>query len=233
MDKLHRRRVTAAKRTSENNRNKFIVKYVEAIHGDIHEEAQQLYGEIKNKNPGRKDLTKTVEFMQKVTPFRSIPVYYYTRQKESKPARKNTKGTSSTTQMVLNIPLMEFTEMPATVMATSTTNDVEMSPSQPGDEQEEDREMPQPQPGDEQEDQPSHLDMPYHIYEEVLQEIRQDPELFQIFNDFNVPDHDGENNDDMWVNVLDHDGENNDDMWDSFVIDEQTPLERELSRIGY
>ena len=200
MDKLHKRRVTAAKRTSENNRNKFIVKYIEAIHGDIHEEAQQLYEAIKKKNPGRKDLTKTVEFMQEVMPFRTIPVYYYTRQKEqkeqkeqSKPAQKNTGGTSSTTQMVLNIPLMELAQIPATPMAATTTNDMEMSPSmpqpQPGDEQEEDREMPQPgdeqeedrempQPGDEQEDQPSHLDMPYHIYEDLLREIRQDPELF-------------------------------------------------------
>ena len=48
-----------------------------------------------------------------------------------------------------------------------------------------------------------------------------------------MPDQDGENNDDMWVNVLDHDDENNDDMWDSFVIDEQTPLERELFQNGY
>ena len=242
MDKLHKRRIRAAERTSEKNRNKFISEYVKSIHGDIYEEAQQLYETIKQKNPGRKDLTKTVEFMQEVVPNRTIPVYYYTRQKQQTgPRRNNTAGrTSSTTHMVLNIPLIEASEISTTVMATTTTGDLEMPASPPGQDQEdrempasppghdqEDREMPSAPPGDDQEDSAPHLDIPDHMYEELLRELRQDPDLYQIFNNFNASDHD-----DTFIQES-TENQHCDDMWDAFVPDEQTPLELQLSQLGY
>ena len=231
MDKIQKRRLRDANRTVENNRNKFIVKYIEGIHGDVYVEAQECYEETKRKNPGRKDLTKTVDFMNVVMPYKEIPLYYYTRQKKQKSRQRST----STTTMVLNIPLIPNTEIPSTTTP------------QPGDDHtetsvQEDQEIPStttPQPGDDhtetsvQEDQeiPSTttLPIPDHVYQGLLNEIMQDPDLYQIFNDFNPNPLDTgiqEN-----VEVLHEDNDSNTDMWDAFQ--DQTPLERELMEQGY
>ena len=202
------------------------------MYGNIYAEVQQLYEEIKQKNPGRKDLTKTVEFMQTVEPHKMIPSYYYIKRMEqaepcrnSPPKRTNStpKKKNSTPRMVLNIPLMVTTKISTTAMmnteipSTTTTRDLEMAASPPILDQED----PTPQ-----------LEIPDHICEDLIQELRQDPELYRIFNDFNTSDHDDidiqEN-----VEIQYNDDEGNDDMWDSFTLQEQTPLELELSQLGY
>ena len=236
MDKLHKRRVTAAKRTLENNRNKFITKYVEGMHGDIYTEAQELYEEIKRKNPGRKDLTKTVDFMNVAMPYKAIPLYYYAKQKKQKSPRRSTPTSTST--MVLNIPLMASTEIPSTTTPPGDDH-TEMS-------EQEDQEIPSTTtpPGDdhtemsEQEDQEipltATLPIPDRVYEGLLHEIMQDPDLYKIFNDFNPNPLD---NDDTGiqenVEIWHEDGQGNTDMWDAFTFQDQTPLERELLQQGY
>ena len=213
MDRLQKRRDSDAKRTTERNKAKFISMYTQAVYGDIYQEAQQLYETIKQKNPGTKDLTKTIDFIQNVTPERTVPRYYFTRGSKQQKLHKNN------TRMVLNIPLMETTQV-SKVMSTMTTTgdaleDRDMVASAPGDGQEE---MSASQPAPEQED--THLDIPDRVYEELLQELRQDPDLYSIFNNFNPQDHYTEN-------------QQSDDMSDAFVTDEISPIEIELSQLGY
>ena len=234
MDKNQKRRLRDAKRTVENNRNKFIVRYIEGLHGDVYVEAQERYEEIKRKNPGRNDLTKTVDFMSMAMPYKQVPLYYYTRRNKQKSHRRST----STTTMVLNIPLIPNTDIPSAIIPQPGDDDTETSVQ-------EDQEIPSaiiPQPGDDdtetsvQEDQeiPSTttLPIPDRVYEGLLQEIMQDPDLYRIFNDFNPNPLD---NDDTCiqenVEIWHEDNDTNTDMWDAFQ--DQTPLERELTEQGY
>ena len=234
MDKHQKRRLRDTKRTVDNLRNKFIAKYVEGMYGDVYVEAQELYEDVRRKNPGRKDLTKTVEFMNAAMPYKAIPFYYYVKQRKlsqtceptsSKPTRTRSTTTS---RMVLNIPLMPLTSTTSPPISTtsdvenppsppiSTTSDVEIPPSQPISTTS-DVEIPPSQP---------QLEIPAHVYSDILQELRQDPDLWQILNDFNNQDDIGQN-----VEIGHEHDEGRNDMWDSFQ--DQTPLERELELQGY
>ena len=225
------------------------------MYGDIYTEAQELYEDIKRKNPGRKDLTKTVDFMSVAMPYKTIPLYYYAKEKkqQQKPRRTSTpRSTSSTSHMVLNIPLMASTEISTTAMedteipSTTTTRDLEIPASPPMLDQTtamedteipsttttRDLEIPASPPMLDQEDPTPQLEIPDHVYEDLLHELRQDPELYKILNDFNPLDHNDTGIQEN-VEIQYDDDEGNKDMWDAFTFQEQTPLERELLRQGY
>ena len=250
MDRLHKRRVRAAKRTLEKNKNKFICKYVESKHGDVFTEAKEVYERIKRCNPDKKDITKTSEYMSVVMPHKPIP-YYYTLQKKPK---------LTTTTMVLHIPLMTNTE---TLLATTPgdhtqTSEQELTATTPGDhtqtsEQEltattpgdhtqtSEQELTATTPGDhtqtsEQEltatppDEQEILTLPIpdDTFNGLLHDLMQDPDLYKIFNEFNPPDET-----EIQENVEICDQDNNTDMWETFNISECTPLERELIQKGF
>ena len=252
MNTHEKRRLRDKKRTIEHLRNKFIAKYVEGMHGDIYVEAQELYEDVKRKNPGRKDLTKTIEFMNAVTPHRPIPAYYFVKQrKRSQKTRETTRSTSTTTmpRMVLNIPLMPLVstssdvgEQPPSPPHISTSSDVEEQPPSPHISTSSDVGEQPPSPPHistssdvgEQPPSPPHistssdvgeqtpqLEIPSGVYTQLLEDLRKDPDLWQILNDFNT---------DIGEIGYDHDDTRN-DMWDSF--ENQTPLERELELQGY
>ena len=65
--------------------------------------------------------------------------------------------------------------------------------------------------------------MSQDMYETLVAELREDPELRRIFD--HIPDEPyNPDNEDMFDNA---------DMWDSYSIDEPTPLEVELSQFGF
>ena len=119
--KREERRLNDTKRTVERLRHKFISKYVEGLYGDIFVEAQEFYERVKRDNPTRKDLTKTVEFMNTVNPEDPIPLYYYVRGKTRSKTRKARTTTSFIPrEMVLNIPLIsQSSTTTSTVSAVS------------------------------------------------------------------------------------------------------------------
>ena len=94
-----------AKRNQERLHFKFIVNYVKELHPEIFTKAAELYDEVKENNPNVYDLTKTVQFMARVTPGKPIPRYYYQRQ---------TYGQQQQHQqhMVLQIPLLRPDHLP-------------------------------------------------------------------------------------------------------------------------
>ena len=212
----------------KTEKNKFISKYVEGLHNKIYTEAERLYNEIKEKNPDRRDMTKTVEFMRAVEPHKTIPVYYYMKWMEQQEYSTKNSTTTTTTNdgkhMVLNIPLMPLTEI------ARTTEDLETAEPLPIINQQ-DPEMPEPLPIINQQDPTTttqdpeiqHLEIPLEAYEEALYELRQDPDLFNIFDDFNTT---------IQENVEIYDEANN-DMWDVHTIETETLLERELRQNGY
>ena len=244
MDSKEKRRLRDAKRTVDRLHHKFISKYVEAVHGDIFVEAQEIYESIRRKNPGTKDLTKTVDFMNTALPNTPVPFYYFVKQRkgsktgESKASKATRASSTAMSHMALNIPLISLPLPTATdvekppsqsSMPLPSVTDVEIPPSQSS--------MPLPSVTDVEippsqsslplpsvtdvEKPPSsplqpQLDIPANVYADLLQELRQDPELWKILNDFNQ---DG---------ICDIEQEY-DEMVDLF--EDPTPLERELQ--GY
>ena len=237
-DRLRKRRERAAKRTDKVMHASFISEYVRIKYNDAYKEADRVYYDIKEKNPNRKNMLKTVDFLQLTTPYSSYPVYYYSRRKTAREARRNKgdstpKRTRNTDNMVLNIDLIPSDEIPAHTheIPPPAIEQHEIPPQTPAIEQDEippqtpaieqDEIPPQP-PAIEQDEIPLQLDIP--AYEAILQELRQDPDLYRIFNNFNTPD----NDDDMDI-------PSNEDMWDviTTAANEPTPLERELSQLDY
>ena len=110
-----KRRINDVRRRVENNRYKFISRYIETFHGQIYREAEQSYGIIRQKNPHTKDITKTVEFLLMVTPNKEIPRYYTTKR------NKKTLSKDSGKTIQLNIPLMNMTAASRVIGMTTTT----------------------------------------------------------------------------------------------------------------
>ena len=235
-----KRRISDTKRRVEKNKAKFISMYTEAVYGDIYREAEQLYFTIKQNNPHSKDLTKTLDFMLRVMPNKTVPRYYQTmRNKHQKTPRKDNKRV-----MVLNIPLMEKTttteqkeetsvvqaapeqEEETSVVQTAPEQE-EMSIVQTAPEQEEEMSIVQTAPEQEEEmsvvqsaleQEGIHLDIPDRVYVEILEELRKDPDLYRIFNDITTPT---------------PPPPEGDGILDSFIFDDISPLEIELAQYGY
>ena len=198
-----------AKRNSERLHFKFIVKYVEGLHPEIYEKAEELYKETMKTNPNVMDLTKTVRFMSAATPNKPIPRYYYRRS-----------GQQQEQKMVLRIPLLNKEQQPVPDPIPQQTVPepmpqhpvpVQQLPAPvvvPSPQQTVPDPMPQHQVPVQQlpvpvvvpEPMPQHpLLIPPEVYNDLLLEIQKDPEMAQIFND--ITDDDGSMNDHVWNDV--------------------------------
>ena len=170
-----------ARRNDERLYYKFIVKYFENLHKDLFTEVMNLYKETKKMNPNVRDLTKTAQFMAAVTPDIPVPRYYLHRQLKADTTHQLQRGP----RMVLQIPLHKHQPSPShkpqpspsvTVRVPSPPVPVPSQPSQPAP-------VPLPSPP---------LLIPDNMYQELLAEIRRDPNMQQTLNDFHF-----NNDDDM------------------------------------
>ena len=101
-----KRRLREAEKRVERLHYKFITEYMKSLHKDIFDKAEELYKNTRLLYPdGVKDLTKTIEFMQTVTPNKTIPRYYACRKTNETHIRA-----SNGREMVLEIPLMPQSE---------------------------------------------------------------------------------------------------------------------------
>ena len=223
-----KRRAREAEKRVERLHYKFITEYVKCLHKDTFDKAEELYRKTRQLYPhGVKDLTKTAEFMNVVTPDKAIPRYYVYRK---------TNETNTEMEMVLEIPLIPLPQATGSTAAQS-------SPAAPPA-----AEVLQPQSS------PAvppaaevllPLLLPEEAYEELLNELQKDPDLMQILNDLpidvpptasqplqscDVPNQELSNDlphDDIDVFTHDNDSMYN-DMWDGIMPDDITPLEKEL-----
>ena len=273
MDKLQRRRKVRAEYTDKNRHARFISEYVKARHNHVYMEADQFFRDIRERNPHKKDMCKTEEFLKITTQYTSY-AHFYKRRKTTpkKPENKDNmvrniapKKPKNMDNMLLNITLMSCEETstknqdetPLPAIPELETQDEIPPPAIP--ELETQDEIPPPAipeletqdetpqlviPELETQDETPQLVIPEHVYKELLQELRNDPDLYRIFNDMDIPDNENQqtdttvDNDDM--NIPDNESQqtdttvSNDDMWDVFnIFNEQTPLERELLRLGF
>ena len=94
-----------AHRNSERLYYKFISQYFEGVHKEWFEEAHAFFNEVKQKYLTVKDVTKTEDFMSRVTPDLPIP-YYYLKRPINRPKPP---------QMQLQIQLMDAQELQGAV----------------------------------------------------------------------------------------------------------------------
>ena len=231
-----------ARRNDERLYYKFIVKYMEGLHQDLFKKAVDLYNDAKQNNPSVRDLTKTVQFMTEVMPNTPIPRYYKNRQTNVIKPRLQQQ------QMVLRIPLVK--------LPVSQTSPQVSHPSPPVSQPSPQVSHPSPpvsQPSPQvlhpspPVSQPSpHLPVPVSsqtsqhllplapdVYQELLNELQQNPELQQILNDF--PD-----NDETTNNIVCDDIDMSQDpgfvcdesmnsfVWDAIDMYDISPLENEI-----
>ena len=153
---------------------KFIVKYIEGLHGDLFTKVQDLYKDTKQKNPNVRDLTKTVQFMTVVTPNKPIPRHYkYRRPKVINPMPQQPKVNNPIPQMVNNTMPQMALHIPLLKLRPSDVTS-QPSPAVP---------VSQPSPPVSV-SQPSPLLLSPDVYQDLLNELQHDPELRQIINDF-------------------------------------------------
>ena len=251
---------TARKLLSLKNRqDRFISTYVQSVRPDLYNEAKTYYEELRLRYPGKRDMCKTSEFLRKTKGFDSFEEYYLERAKQKRREGQTTERKLNQTtrtgivdNMVLNIPLMtnEATKDPSeTGDHTRTgivdnrglniplmTNEATKDPSETGD-----HELP--------------LVISDDIYEDLLAELRNDPDLYNILNDFDVdlyqeevqviqekqdtiPNHQCQQ--DQANTTTSHDEIISELSKDPILYDiinnmdiEQTPLEKELTTLGY
>ena len=216
-----KRRSRDVERTAERLHYKFLANYVEAIHKEIHEEALALFRQAKRENPGVKDLTKTDTYMKRAHPGEPIP-RHYTSRKRRRSSLAQPQG--CTAQMVLNIPLL-----PPRPITCSSPPEVSTSPPPPPEVSTQSSQPEVTTSPPEVSMQPEVSTLPVlspEIYQDLLAELRSDPELWKCLNDFPFEDN---AMDDF---VAEDAGDMNDfvveDMGDIVWPDELTPLEIEV-----
>ena len=221
MNKLERRKIARTARNNANRRARFIESYIKARHADVYEEVDKTYKDIEKNNKGKKDLRKTTEFLLLTTKYKSLRQYY------DRPNRTATK--QYTDNMVLTIPLMDSSTRqepprPLLIPDVAETTDP-TSPPQPllvpdvAETTGPAPSIPFPPIPDvaETTDLTSSVPLPPipdAMFQQLLSEIRNDPELDLIFNDMALGEDD----------ITDLSGVN-------FDLELQTPLEAELSNI--
>ena len=226
MDTKGKRRSRDAQRTVERLHFKFITAYVENLYRDVYVEAQELFEYVRQKNPGVKDLTKTAEFMSVAMPDKSVPKHYLSKRREDI-RRRNTQTFNTQSRMVLNIPLVplsSITSQPVVASPPSPSPPVVASPPLPSPPVVASPPLPSPPVVASSASPLTSFDtedpllLPTDVYQSLLEELKQDPDLWQILNDFNPCD------EDMDAFVAD-------DMGDVFMANDISPLEIELE--GY
>ena len=213
-----------AHRNSERLYYKFISQYFEGVHKEWFEEAHAFFNEVKQKYPTVKDVTKTEDFMSRVTPDLPIP-YYYLKRPINRPKPP---------QMQLQIQLMDAQELQgavtqeepvATVPACVSDSDVPVAtvPACVPDGDVQDlpaasivATVPACVPDGDVQDLPAaSMDvqdladdetlpiLPNDVYEGLMSEIHKDPDLMKILDDF--PDFDDDEfesmNPSVWYDI--------------------------------
>ena len=239
-------------RNSERLYYKFICEYFEGTHNDLFNEAHAFYKEVKQKYPNVKDVTKTQEFMARVTPNVPIP-YYYQKRRVNRP--------KSSPLMQLQIPLMNVEQLQRVATPTVCVSDSNVQELQASMDVQDvaacatptvcvsdsnvqelqtlmdvqdvaacatptvcvsDSNVQELQASMDEQDVAAYTTLPLlsgDVCEALMYEIRQDPDLMRILNDF--PDFNDIQSDDELESI-------NPSVWHDVQLNDISPLENEL-----
>ena len=152
MDTKEKKKTARKTLSARAKHDRFITSYLQVKYPKEYEEAEEYYKQLSVLYPGKRDLTKTTEFLYLATGYRSY-VQYYRSRIHTKKTKKIKEKTDISDNMVLEIPLMSSNDMDTVVLEEKADESLVISDD---------------------------------IYDNLIREIRNDPELYAIFNDFNV-----------------------------------------------
>ena len=220
--------------TSTDKHDRFISSYFKNKYPDIYAEAEEFYTCLDQIYPLKRDLRKTAEFLHMTNGVTTIQQQYYKNK-----CLKKTKENHSTDNMMLHIPLLNYDETSTHIRQqinahtgeTSTVTGISQEssgiPDVHADESsgipdvhaDESLSIPDVHADESLSIPDVHADeslsIPDKVYEDLIFELRKDPHLKAIFNDFESSEED-----DIMQELIPH-------------SDEETPLEWELHNLGY
>ena len=240
MEKNKQKNTTRRLLTSTDKHDRFISTYVQEKYPDIYTEANSFYTRLDQMYPGKRDLRKTAEFLHTTQGVKSMYQHYYRNK-----CNKKKTYSPDTMQLRIQfldqneIPMGMLqqknayaSEVPSVTDISSTVPDLHADepsgiPDVHADESSSIPDLHADEPSgipdvhaDESSSIPDvHADeplcIPDNVYQDLLRELREDPNLKAIFSDFESSEED-----DIIDELIPH-------------ADEETPLEWELHNLGY
>ena len=256
MEAKERKNMTRRKLTATSKHDKFISTYLKVKHPEIYREADLFYTELDERYPEKRDLRKTIEFLHNTEGIDNFKEYYY-RNKVSKRAQQNPNNDNMVlriplldnntltaipevnvhaTTVIPEVNVHATTVIPeVNVHATTAIPEVNVHATTAIPEVNVHATTVIPEVNvhattaiPEVKEPP--LVIPDHIYEDLVRELRNDPDLQAIFEDMNdinlSEDHQPVDNE--VENIIQDLCQNPDTN-----MDEPTPLEWELYTLGY
>ena len=197
MEKVQRKNITRRLEAAKVRHDRVIVGYIEFKHPNAYKEAEEFYEQLNTLYPDKKDLRRTNEYTWLKTGFPGLKQKkYYPRKTTHQKEKHSSKPHEIGDNMVLNIPLMDLPEKTnQDVVDMSEDTQIEVSIEQPADSS--------------TDTQPAEVTIESfpvisdQTIGDMIRDLRQDPDLDQIFNDIDID-----------IDFGDY--------------DEESPLEREL-----
>ena len=183
--------------TIKDRRDRFVAGYVQSKYPDIYREANVFYEQLGEIYPNKKDRCKTIEYLRATEGVKSYNEYYRKKRPSKKKGKHTLEKSSIADNMVLEIPLFNTSSTAhkpnSTILEQASVNIPQIN------------------------DQESALIITDDVYEGLVQELRQDPDLYRIFND----------------TMYTYGDDTIQDLDLNNIGDEQTPLEKELAVLGF
>ena len=213
MEKYRKKNNTRRLLTLTDKHDRFISAYVKNKHPDIYDEAHQVYTDLDQIYPQKRDLRKTQEFLHITQGVSDIYQRYYMDK-----SLKKTQEKLCTDNMMLQIPLLNLNQTSMGTPQESSDLHADETPTVTSHPDETSKDTPQESSDLHADETPTvtphpdeALSIPNNVLEDVISELRKDPLLETYFSDFEMFD-EGD---------LIH------------YSDEETPLEWELHNLGY
>ena len=131
MERVVQKRKARHLRSKAARHHKFISLYVMNNNKDVYDEAKKLYDELNMKYPGKRDLTKTDEFMQRTTGYTIHQMYQINQQTKKTPRSGNENGIAVVNKddveladIALDIPLMNKDDVELAVIGEKVSNEI-------------------------------------------------------------------------------------------------------------
>ena len=225
MDRVERKKHTRRQLSKKIRHDRLISQYVHFKYPEVYAEANNYYNQLEAKHPNKRDLCKTLEFIQLTTGAGTYSEFYHHKRQKNKKGETTKKQHTFPDKMVLEIPLIdsntvtnetlslnipEYEELMQEIRNDPDLYAIVNNFTTPGDEI---TDMSGAQNLEVQHTGESFLGVPNKVYEELIHELNQDPELAKIFEDI----------------------EYNEQTLEDIDIEysEQTPLEKELLELGW
>ena len=97
MERKERKRFTRKLLTRSNRHNKLISQYVSFKHPDVYKDAEAFYKMLNHKYPEKRDLSKTIEYLELTTGAITYNQYYNHRKQDKRVRDKRETASETTT----------------------------------------------------------------------------------------------------------------------------------------